>query len=374
MGRVITTTVFTVVGIAAGFFAARWIKPTESDPSHEIKMPVPVSQVIAEGRILPIDGIRMVTTLPGRRIADLKVELGSPTKKGQTELCVMADEPLLKMQWELAKSRKEDFKEEIRQKIIAAELNRASAEAALKEAKLNQSRLQSDSPESSYVDQKIHAARKKLDRLKELAEAEKTAAFVSSQDIFEQELELEKTIAEKQGLKQAAELAVETARKTLELADKALESAKSAGNNSRSLDLAESIARQQYENGRVLAPADGEVVRIHVRPGDTVGNFPLLEIADCSRMVVEAEVYFANLPRIIPGKHVTISSPVFPADLTGKVLSKSQYVGSGSLMSANPLARVDQEVAKVIVEIDPKHVETAKNYLNLQVTVTIDIE
>lgn len=374
MGRVFTIIAFTGLGIAGGFYGGKWFNPPAGEPSDQVNSEAQIESVLAEGKIKPAGGIRMVSTLPGRKIAAMNVKVGSKTIAGQTEICIMADEPLLKMQWELAAARKEDLGTEVDQKILAAELNQSSAAASLKEAQLNQARLGNDSPESSYVDKKIESSQKKLNRLKELAKAEETSAFVSSQDIFDQELELEKARAEKESLKQAANLAVETAEKALQLANKALENAKSARKESKSLNLAEAIAKEQYDSARVYAPADGEVVKIHMEAGDTVSNFPILEIADLRQMIVEAEVYFANLSAIQSGQKVTISSPALENDLTGKVVSKSNYIGNGMLLSPNPLAMADQETAKVVIEIDQEFTDIAKSFLNLQVTVEIDTE
>ena len=91
-------------------------------------------------------------------------------------------------------------------------------------------------------------------------------------------------------------------------------------------------------------------------------------------MIVEAEVYFANLPSVKTGQSVTISSPALEKDLTGKVVSKSNYIGSSLLQSANPLAMSNQETAKVTIAIDSEFGEIAKSFLNLQVTVEIDTE
>ena len=372
MGRIITIIVFTLLGIGGGFFIGqrydRNVAVNSDVPSDEVS----IQSVIAEGKIKPAGGIRLVTTLPGRKVAELNVQEGSKVLANQTELCEMADEPLLKMQWDLAAAKKDDLGTEVEQKILAAELNKSTAEAALKEAKLNQMRLGSDSPESSYVDRKIESSSKKLNRLKELAEKDSTAAFVSSQDIFDQELELEKAIAEKANLKKAADLAVETAQEALDIANKALENAKSAKQESKSLLLAEAIAKKQYEDAKIFAPIDGEVVKIHVNEGESVVNLPLMEIADLSEMTVEAEVYFANLNDVNKDQPVRITSPALSKDLTGKVLSKSNYIGDGLLQSANPLAMTNQETAKVVIAIDPEFTEIAKSFLNLQVTVEID--
>ena len=200
MGRIFTIGVFTIIGIGGGFLGGRWYANTTLSDLETVKQEAVVKSVLAEGKIQPAGGFRYVTTMPGRKIEKLNVLVGSDVKAGQTELCVMADEPILKMQWELAAAKKKDLGNEVDQQILAAELNKSSVEAALKQAKLNQMRLSSESPESSYVDKKIESSEKKLKRLKELATAKATSAFVSTQDIFDQEMELEKSKAEKNNL------------------------------------------------------------------------------------------------------------------------------------------------------------------------------
>lgn len=373
-GRIITAIIFILLGVFGGFQLGKWYTSTDSQATERGQDDAKVSAVLAEGKIKPFDGIRLVMTAPGRRVSTLNVNVGSQIQSGATELCVLDDEPLLKMQWELAVSRKQDVLAEVDQKLLNAKLNRNTAETALQQAELNQRRLATDSPESSYVDKKIEISQKKLAKIKKLSDSEDTAAFVSTQDILDQELELEKVKSEKEGLKEAADLAVNAARKGLSLADELIASAEKAKLNLQSLLLAEKIAKQQYDNAKVLSPIDGEVVKIHTQAGDAVTNMPLMEVADLSKMCVDAEVYFANLSDVKEGQKVTISSPALSEDILGVVVSKSNYIGDGLLQSPNPLAMTDQETAKVKIEIDPKFTEVAKRFLNLQVTVEIHVE
>ena len=372
MGRILSITIFILLGIAIGFQAEKWIPGSQAEPEEGQADAAKIEAIFAEGKIKPAQGIRLVTTLPGRKVSKLMVEKGTPTIAGETVLYEMQDESLFKLQWELAQSRKEDLALEVEQKILAAEINAAAANAKLREARLHQERLQDDSPESSYVDRRIASFQKKLQRLKELANSEATSAFVSTQELLEQELELEKAKSEKEALKLAAELAVETAQQTLDLANRALNNAQQARQPPRSIKLAEAIAKNQYDNSKIVAPADGEVIRIHLREGDTVANFPLLEIADLSSLIVEAEVYFANLNEVRTGQSVRISSPALTSEMTGRVISKTNYIGAGILQSPNPLAMADQETAKVKIQIDPSFNEIARSFLNLQVSVEID--
>lgn len=372
MGRTIAIIVFTLLGAGGGFLIGQWYHEARSPDPETLQTDLVIDSVTAEGKIKPAGGIHPVTALPGRQVETVLVKVGSQVVADQTQLCRMVDEPLLKMQWELAAARQEDLDTEIEQRILAARLNRSSAEAALKKARFNQMRLSDESTEASYADRKIETSTRKLNRLKELAESDDTAAFVSIQDILDQELELEKAVAERQSLRQAADLAVETAAQALEIAEESLANAQAAKKESRALVLAEAIAKQQYENSLVMAPIDGEVVQIHVTEGQNVANLPIMEVADLSSMIVEAEVYFANLNDVRPGQAVEISSPALSRAMTGKVVSKSNYIGSGILQSANPLAMTNQETAQVVIAIDSEFTEMARSFLNLQVTVKID--
>jgi HlyD family secretion protein len=373
-GRVITTIIFILLGVFGGFQLGKSFNSTDPQSPTSTQNEVNITTVLAEGKIAPFEGIRMVMTAPGRKVSLLNVDIGAPIAAEKTELCVMTDEPLLKMQWELAVSRKQDVLSEIEQKLLNARLNRNTAETALQQAELSRRRLSTNTPELSYVDKKIELSKKKLEKIKRLSDSSTTAAFVSTQDILDQELELEKVKSEKKGLKEAADLAVNAAQKGLKLADELIASAEKAKSNMQSLVLAEKIAKQQYENARVLAPIDGEVVKIHTHAGDAVTNMPLMEVANLSKMCVEAEVYFANLTDVKEGQRVIISSPALSEDIDGVVVSKSNYIGDGLLQSPNPLAMTDQETAKVKIEIDTAFNNVAKRFLNLQVTVKIQID
>ena len=177
-------------------------------------------------------------------------------------------------------------------------------------------------------------------------------------------MELEKAKAEKESLRQAATLAVETAKESVTLAKQALALIEKTKAESNSLALAESLAKQQQENAAVVAPIDGTVIKIHSKAGDKVANLPLMEVADLSKMCVEAEVFFANLNEVKVGQKAIIKSPALPKDIHAEVLSIGTYFGNSLLQSPNPLALADQETAKVKLAIQGDDVEERKQLLS----------
>ena len=88
---------------------------------------------------------------------------------------------------------------------------------------------------------------------------------------------------------------------------------------------------------------------------------------------MKSEVFNASLGLIRVDQAVKITSPAFPEVMTGKVTAKSNYIGGASLQNPNPFAMVDQETAIVTIEIDPDFSETARKYINLQVSVEFEV-
>ena len=89
-------------------------------------------------------------------------------------------------------------------------------------------------------------------------------------------------------------------------------------------------------------------------------------------MVCVAEVYESNLRFIAQGQKVTINSPALPKQITGVVTSKGSVIGSPKLKNPSPLARVDRRTAEVQIKLDADCIDTAKQFISLQVNVKID--
>ena len=59
----------------------------------------------------------------------------------------------------------------------------------------------------------------------------------------------------------------------------------------RSLEVSRKLAEAQFQRTEVTAPCNGTILKIYARPGETIGNKPILQMADLQKMVVVAEVY-----------------------------------------------------------------------------------
>jgi HlyD family secretion protein len=337
-----------------------------------------IELIVAQGRVAPWGGVVNVPVAPGQRVESLLVAEGDNVVAGQTELAKMTGTDLLDLQVQMAAARRSDAELEIEQKIVTAEIGLRSAEAARDTARLNLDQVRARKDQEIAAKQ-IESARQKLERMRQLAGDPQTANLISQQELEDQALLLEKAQYETQlgeiqmrQASQTAELALQNAEMNVESARKSLELARQLRSGNKSLVLAETIAKTQLDNSRIIAPIDGTVLRIFVKPGEAAVNTPLLQIGNVARMECIAEVNDRIARQVRAGQHATIKSPALPRDLNGIVRHISRMVGNSTLPNPSPLAMVDIKTVDVHIEIDPADVAVASSVVNLQATVEID--
>ena len=133
-------------------------------------------------------------------------------------------------------------------------------------------------------------------------------------------------------------------------------------------------ARQELSYATVLAPQDGQILKINARPGDKVGDDGLLEMADTSRMVVVAEVYQTDMRDIRVGQKANISADGFQGSVPATVYQINSQVLRQSIFSGEPGENLDQRVFEVKLRMEPSEAMAARvrHASNLQVNVIFD--
>ncbi|MDR2981767.1 MAG: efflux RND transporter periplasmic adaptor subunit [Puniceicoccales bacterium] len=122
----------------------------------------------------------------------------------------------------------------------------------------------------------------------------------------------------------------------------------------------------------IRAPFKGSVLRVFARPGEAVGPNGVIEMADLSKMAVEAEVSVADLARVKVGGSAVIRVPGLDKDFHGKVTRIGLRAGPGALMDENPAAFKDLRVMPVFIVLDDP--ASLSGYTGTQVTVRITNE
>lgn len=119
----------------------------------------------------------------------------------------------------------------------------------------------------------------------------------------------------------------------------------------------------------VLAPVDGQVLAIHVRPGERLGPDGILELGQTQSMYAVAEVYETDITRVAIGQEATISSAALSAPLHGTVERIGLSIAKQDVLDTDPVARTDARVVEVDIRIDDGPDVSALT--NLQVRVEI---
>jgi HlyD family secretion protein len=126
-------------------------------------------------------------------------------------------------------------------------------------------------------------------------------------------------------------------------------------------------AKAQIDRTVIRAPVAGEVLAIHARAGERIGEEGLLELGETDRMYVVAEVYETDIGMIREGQPAQATSPALDEAVTGAVERIGKLIGKNDVLDLDPVARMDSRVVEVFILLDdPARVS---NLTNLQVDV-----
>ncbi|MEZ6094057.1 MAG: efflux RND transporter periplasmic adaptor subunit [Pirellulaceae bacterium] len=376
--RIIVPFIAIALAFAGGWYFgvenSEWFQTSEADSRTDT---VQVVRVIAQGRMVPVGGIVNVVIPPGQRLETLLVSAGDEVKANQTELARLKGQDALAIQSDLARSQTDDAKRELEQKLLVARNNVQAAEGAVKAAELQLQQAQK-TIDLSVAEKKLSAAKTKLEQLTRLATDPTTQLYVSQIRLNDEQLNLEQSKSQLDSARlqqaaaiEAAQLELSLAQSSAEAARKGLAQLESLQSENRTLDLAQQLADVQNSAARIIAPADGTVLKVFLKEGEAAVNSPLMQIGDLSQMECVAEVVDRLAPKVQVGQKVTISSPALPRKLTGSVKEVGRVVGNGTLVDPSPLALIDRKTVDIRIEISNEDNDIASRLVNLQVNVEI---
>jgi HlyD family secretion protein len=127
------------------------------------------------------------------------------------------------------------------------------------------------------------------------------------------------------------------------------------------------------EVSRLVAPADGRVLRIHTWPGERVSELGLLELGDVRHMEAVAEVFEADVPLLREGMPATIRLDSSDDELHGTVSRIGHVVARKVVLTNDPVSDTDARVVEVRVQLDPDSVSRVERLSNARVEVFIDL-
>ncbi|WP_461555345.1 HlyD family efflux transporter periplasmic adaptor subunit [Synechococcus sp.] len=339
-------------------------------------------QVSALGRLEPENKVRKISlpsSLSGDRIEKLFVEENQIVKAG-TALAILNSQAA--RQASLQEARQEV-------KVAQSELNLVKSGAKKGEIGAQEYKVQSLerqlAGETLSLNAEISSARSKQKEAK--LEAERYEALFKVGGVSEiqrdryrtradvTDSDLAKAISNRNRSLSTMQADINSARNTLaQIKDIRPEEVSKAQNQLDKALATLNRVNQEYNDTTIRAPEDGQILKINARPGDKVGDEGLLEMADTANMVVVAEVYQTDLPKISKGQLATITVDGFKGTIRAKVYQLIPQVKRQSVFAGEPGENMDQRVFEVKLKllINAEQAEKIRLASNLQVNVVFD--
>lgn len=339
--------------------------------------PSGVTGVVAQGQLLPAKGIVQLFAQPGDPVADLLVAVGDDVEAGEP-LAIMKSLELQTAQTESLREQRDQAQRSQQAAIEVAMQRLSAAKLRLEQVSAQATALTRRESVMSIAQEQVAAARGVLGRLERIASEPRTAEFIGKLEVErqriqvrdaelkyrEQEVAREQAADEIEWAKRMAQAEIEAAQTQLRLAQES--------SAVKVLDLQLSAAQLQSQASQLVAPHAGRILVIHATEGEAAVQRPVVEMADLSQMVCEVEINEADAARIAKDQPATIRSRAFPDTLRGTVIRKFTLVGRPQLRSLDPLAPADYRTVTATIELDAASSELARDWLQLQVEVTIE--
>lgn len=133
------------------------------------------------------------------------------------------------------------------------------------------------------------------------------------------------------------------------------------------------IAQTNLHQAYIKAPMAGQILKIHTRIGEKIGDSGIADLGQTSQMVAVAEVYQTDIGKVRLGQQALITSQAFVGQLRGTVSQIGLQVKRQNVFSNQPGENMDRRVIEVKVRLNPEHSKRVANLTNLQVQTAIEL-
>ncbi|MBP5977232.1 biotin/lipoyl-binding protein [Brasilonema sp. CT11] len=132
-------------------------------------------------------------------------------------------------------------------------------------------------------------------------------------------------------------------------------------------------AQANLRQAFVRSPQEGEVFKIHSRPGENVSNDGIVEMGQNAQMYAVAEVYQSDINKVRLGQRVRLLSDSVAGELLGIVDRIDSQVLRQNVINSDPTSNIDSRIVEVHVRLDQPSTEKAAKFSNLQVKAVISL-
>ncbi|MFN5566338.1 MAG: HlyD family efflux transporter periplasmic adaptor subunit [Pseudanabaena sp.] len=134
-------------------------------------------------------------------------------------------------------------------------------------------------------------------------------------------------------------------------------------------------AKADLDLAIVRSPQGGQVLKIHTRAGELVGNNGIISLGQTQRMVAVAEVYELDINRVKVGQSATVISKnnAFSETLRGKVKEVGLQISKKDILNTDPAAQFDARVVEVKILLNEPSSHLVAGLTNLSIQAAIDV-
>lgn len=326
-------------------------------------------RVVALARLEPATGLIDLGGVPGDKIVELAVVPGQLVHKDDP-LIVFDSRTLRELDAAAAKSQLDESIKRLAAEQAHADALVRSAQLAVDGLVLDDLELSAQRTKLQALEKGLEIARRDYDRLSKLDPAITSKQELEHAGLMRDRAEIELTAAKEmiKKLETGRDLRSREAQATLDQA-KAGRAKVEPSVPIDSLRQALAAAEERLRSATLRAPCEATVLQTFADEGDTVGQTPLVRLADLRSMIARAEVYETQAAAVQPGQRVEITADALPKPIAGKVERVGTVVGPNQILSLDPRQTADNRVVEVRILLDDA--AEASRFVNLQVTVTI---
>lgn len=131
--------------------------------------------------------------------------------------------------------------------------------------------------------------------------------------------------------------------------------------------------KTNLESAYIKAPIQGQILKIHARKGEKIGDDGIAQLAQTQQMIAIAEVYQTDISKIQLGQSAVVTSQAFDGELRGTVSQIGLQVNRQNVFSNQPGENLDSRVIEVRIRLDPTDSQKVAGLTNLQVQTAIEL-
>ncbi|MBO3460391.1 ABC exporter membrane fusion protein [Aetokthonos hydrillicola Thurmond2011] len=349
--------------------------------SEPAKLTPVVKRITALGRLEPESEVIRLSApldLDGDRVAQILVKEGEQVKAGQVIAILNS------------KANLQDALQQAQKQLSVAEAKLAQVKAGAKTGEI-QAQESTIRRLQAQIAGEIAVQNAAIARWQ--SEVRNTRAeYNRFQQLYEQGAISTSTIDNKRLAAETAQAQLnqskETQNKTVETLKAELSEAKANLNKIaevRPVDI--QAAKREVENATasvkkaetalkqadIRSPMAGQILKIHARTGEKIGDAGIADLAETKQMVAVAEVYQTDIGKVKLGHKAVITGQAFDGELQGVVYHIGLQVNRQNVFSNQPGENLDRRVVEVKIRLNPEASKKVAGLTNLQVQTAIEL-